>query len=369
MKRAGLRTTLALILVLTLACSASGAAGSPEDCNQKQVVKAYNQTGLELYQSARPGSKNLVLSPYSIGTAMAMGLAGARGATEQEMAEVLHQPVSGQGLSMANAGLIREMNRLAQDKEVQLATANGLCLTTNSELVQQGYKDLLHSAYQAELFEARDVGPINAWVASKTRGRIDKLLKGLSANSVCVLLNAIYFKGLWASQFSEQATRPESFYAPGGKLQTAMMHQTGRFQLVEYADFKALRLPYVLDSLSLVLVLPKARNGLPGLEEGLSMRVLGQMLRELEQAGPRMVELSLPRFKIEFEANLVPAFRSYGMQLAFSPTRADFGGITGKQGQQGLSGSRRSSTRPFWRSMKRAVRPLWQRPLSSGPSP
>src|SRR4029453_2959598 len=55
----------------------------------RALTDAYNACGQDLFRSfaAKPG--NIVFSPYSIGTAMAMVLAGARGETEQQMAAAL----------------------------------------------------------------------------------------------------------------------------------------------------------------------------------------------------------------------------------------------------------------------------------------
>ena len=45
---------------------------------------------LDLYQQLRTGDGNLFYSPYSISLALAMTYAGARGETEQQMADALH---------------------------------------------------------------------------------------------------------------------------------------------------------------------------------------------------------------------------------------------------------------------------------------
>src|SRR5512141_2988653 len=57
--------------------------------NANALTAAYNASGQDLFKrfAATPG--NIVFSPYSIGTAMAMALAGARGDTEREMIRAL----------------------------------------------------------------------------------------------------------------------------------------------------------------------------------------------------------------------------------------------------------------------------------------
>ena len=51
------------------------------------LVDAFNGTGLRLFQAFAKTPGNIVISPYSIGTAMAMVLAGARGDNAAEMAK------------------------------------------------------------------------------------------------------------------------------------------------------------------------------------------------------------------------------------------------------------------------------------------
>ena len=54
----------------------------------RALTAAYNASGHELFRRFAAAPGNVVFSPYSIGTAMAMALSGARGDTEQEMAGV-----------------------------------------------------------------------------------------------------------------------------------------------------------------------------------------------------------------------------------------------------------------------------------------
>src|SRR5476651_1944750 len=78
-----------LALAVLIPINVGGQGSESQDYNRKQLVEAYNAAGQQLFQqfAATPG--NIVISPYSIGSAMAMALSGARGETEREMASVL----------------------------------------------------------------------------------------------------------------------------------------------------------------------------------------------------------------------------------------------------------------------------------------
>lgn len=322
-----------LALLLSVPCMAEDAAGPDE----RAVIESYNKTALQLYRELKKESQNLVFSPYSIGTAMAMALSGARGDTEKEMTKALNQTIPRERMDSANSSILDRMSRFPQGKDVVLSTANALCLTPDGALVHRDYETLLSAKYHAEIFRARNTDPINAWIARKTHGKIDRILEDLSPNSVCVLLNAIYFKGLWASRFDKTATRPGDFYTTGGKaLSVPMMNQTAEYPMVRRDNFMAVAMPYKVESLAMVIILPRERDGLAGVERKLSTGMIESVLRDLERSKPAKVMLSLPRFKIEHGAGLIPAFQSNGMRLAFSPKDADFGGITGRNHALGL---------------------------------
>jgi serpin B len=323
-----------IVLGLLLSASYSTeAAGSDE----KEVIKSYNETALRLYRELEEKSENIVISPYSIGTAMSMALSGARGDTEKEMAKVLNQPLSRERMDSANAKIMDKMSRFQEEEGVVLSIANALCLTHHGDMVQESYRDLLRTKYRAELFSAQDIDPINAWVSKKTHEKIDKILENLDPESVCVLLNAIYFKGLWASQFDKKLTRPGKFYTTKDKtLSVPMMHQQADYRTITYDNFRAIAMPYKVDSLVMVIILPHEKTGLANVEEKLTVEIVQSVLSNLEIKTPHKVMLSLPRFKIEFVSSLIPAFKALGMKLAFSSAKADFAGITGRDNAPGL---------------------------------
>ncbi len=309
----------------------------PLDENARRVVAAHNATGWQLYRALREEGKNLVISPWSIGAAMAMARAGARGETETEMANVLHLDLPREQLNNAQPALTGRLNRFEEVEAIQLNTANGLCLTLEGQMVSNTYKTLLQEKYDAEMFQAHDVGPINAWVAEKTNRKIEKILDRLSPYSLCVLLNAVYFKGLWAEQFDEEQTRNAPFHLTDEKSVTVpMMNQREDFVVTKLDGARAIRLPYKDDSLALVVILPDEVGGLDALEEALTPETLSQTLDDLDTGRAVKVMLSLPRFTVESDAELSAPFKSLGMQRAFSSERADFGGIIGKEDAEGV---------------------------------
>jgi serpin B len=169
---------------------------------------------------------------------------------------------------------------------------------------------------------------INTWVERQTNDKIKDLIgEGvLSPLTRLVLTNAIYFKGNWASQFDEEATRDEPFtLQDGSKVQVPIMHQRATFGYAETDTLQLLEMPYVGDELSMVVLLPKKIDGMDGLEAELSCEPFWQWA---EQARRREVIVALPRFKMTRKVNLERVLASMGMPEAFT-RNADFSGMTG----------------------------------------
>ena len=169
----------------------------------------------------RPG--NLFFSPFSIRTALGMTQAGARGETAAQMREALRISSSDETLHVAFAEIIQRLNA-AGGGEYEMAVANSLWGQDGAPL-QPGFLDLIARHYGGGMnlvdfrrgAEAARVA-MNRWVEDKTRQKIRELIPsgGLDADTRLVLVNAVYFKGMWVLQFRRAATRDEPFHLEGG---------------------------------------------------------------------------------------------------------------------------------------------------------
>ena len=173
---------------------------------------------------------------------------------------------------------------------------------------------------------------INKWVSKVTHDKIKKLLDGpLDDSTRLVLLNAVYFKGLFQTKFLKNQTKEEIFFNGGNTEKKAeMMRRTGKFNYteVEQIDSKVLEIPYSGDDISLYIVLPNERQGLKKLSSGLnSWEQIEDSIRNLRQIE---VEVMVPKFKIETSYSLNQVLAEMGMKSVFTPS-ADLSGIDGKR--------------------------------------
>ena len=319
--------TIIIILVAAVLLSPVSIARAAEDLNA--LVSAYNRAGLQLFDNLAESQGNLVISPYSIGTAMTMARMGARGDTESEMAKVLGPTGARSDVAQAAGQLSDQLKTRASDDGHRLGNANALHLTKFGELVADSYKALLQDKFGAEVFAGSDLGTINAWVRDKTNGKIEKILQRLNPLSVCVLLNAIAFKADWAAAFDPQQTSPGDFRLRRDETITVpMMRRTGAYRILRAHAFDAIALPFKGGELAMVIVLPMPVSGTFPIPPGLGADTYRAVMRGLEDTEPERVRLHMPRFKLEAGADLIPPFKALGMELAFDKDHADFTGIT-----------------------------------------
>ncbi|HOS79832.1 MAG TPA: serpin family protein [Anaerolineae bacterium] len=299
------------------------------------VVQGNTQFAFALYQKFRAEKGNLFFSPYSISTALAMTYAGARGNTAVQMAQALHFLLEQEQLHPAFASLEDRLSNIGRKGQIQLKVANALWpqvgypfLEEFLALTKQYYGVLITAVDYADTETAR--GIINAWVEEKTEKKIQELIppRILDAWTRLVLVNAVYFKGNWASQFNQGRTSDAPFWVtPDESVQVPMMTQEHEFRYGESDGLQILELPYAGDDLSMVVLLPREIDGLAKLEGSLTVENLGIWTRNLWKAEVRVF---LPRFEITFPFRLDDTLKSMGMVDAFGDN-ADFSGMDGRK--------------------------------------
>jgi len=299
------------------------------------IIEGNNAFAVQLYRELADRKGNLFFSPYSISSALGMTYAGARENTAREIKKALHFQLGQAELHPAFKSLNRELVASAREAGEKLNIANGLVLTRGN--VSDEFKTILKDNYGAEIF-AGGLDTINGWVKQKTEGKIGRILEQLDRNSVCVILNAVYFKGIWESQFQKRSTYDAPFSVSAGEQVTvSFMHQESDFKILTEKDFEAVSIPYKGNSLSMVILLPQTIDGLSLLEKQLTTRSLKEWLEKLHEKPVQEVDLYLPKFKLETGYDLVSPFDKMGIKDAFSREKADFRGMGGLKGDIWIS--------------------------------
>lgn len=304
----------------------------------QEVSLGNSKFGLNLYNRIKKEiSGNIIMSPFSVSSVMAMVTGGANGETQAQLLKGMQFPAEVDKLKTGYSALLPTLHT---DGNITLETAN-------SAFIQAGLK--LTESYQKELanlfateFKSADFGGaaaaaakmINGWVEEKTRQKIKDLIKEdmLSPEVKMVLVNAIYFKGDWARQFDKKSTQEEDFFVAEGKtVKAKLMFKEEKFNTTEHLGANIVELPYKGDRISMYVVCPKEKFGLAKLEDDISGNI-EEFLHKLERKGmeERKVQLWLPSFKLECSIQMTDHLKQLGMPIPFS-TGADFSGMTGSR--------------------------------------
>lgn len=320
--------------------------------NFESAATSVNQTGLNLFwlvSSADPDS-NVLLSPYSIQSALAMTYAGADGETRAEMARVLNFPDDDAVLADSFNGLHANLaDAVTKSAQAIAARVDGVRRGTRAGSVasaasvqpiewhvanrlfgQPDYEfrpvflDMVRDRYTAPFqpldFRA-DPEParlfINQWVAEQTKDKILDLIppRTLGEATRLVLVNALYFKAPWETSFRLQSTQYQSFKVRGTTpVDVPTMRQNELLGYAKRKGFTAVTLPYLGGALQFLILLPDDPAGV----DALAAAITPATLRENAQLETQRISLSLPKFKIQAPTiKLAETLKTLGMKTAF----------------------------------------------------
>ena len=272
---------------------------------------------------------NIIVSPSSIYLALSLLYNGAKEMTQVEMAKLLEsQDIPIETLNRDNLAL--QSHLLDPDLKVTLSIANSLW--TNSDIfIYPTFLDSLKYFYKAEVTNLDFKNPhsariVNEWVRRKTNGKIDSIMDTIPPEQVLLLINAIYFKGLWAKPFDKKLTKEQPFHQLNGSLkEVSMMSKQGSYLYLENELLQAVSLPYTDHNISLDIFLPKKKTKFKTFLEQFNLEKWQEWTSKLRQ---KEGTVEIPRFKLEYTLTINDVLKRLGMNRSFDPQRANFSALT-----------------------------------------
>lgn len=273
-----------------------------------------------------PDDKNYMVSPFSLKMAMSLAANGADGTTKDEILTAFGID----NLDSYNTAAKELIERYEGTLSVKLNVANSIWL--NKDVAGKDikftdeYKKLVSEYYKGTASEedAKNIAmKINSWVEKKTNNKIKNLLPEGDAKFLSVLVNTIYFKGEWAEQFEEYATKEEDFTDRNGKVEkTDFMHKTERYRFYEDENMKMVRVPYKGGKTAMYLVLPTNEDKM-------------DIATALDNMNSYEVRLSFPKFKTEYSLSFKEILKHIGIEKAFEKWEAEFDEVMFKGVKEG----------------------------------
>lgn len=286
-------------------------------CNLfSDIGKSFTEFGLSLYPYLEEENENIVFSPYSLGSSLAMIYLGAVGETKEELKTALSLPT-----------------KIVPISFMGFNTANSLWINDNF-LVQKSYQDLLKKTFQADcklisFMQTADAAKeINHWIEEKTDGKIQRLCSpyDFTPDTRLVLVNTLSFKGKWLHPFHEEMTHKNDFLLTSGKtLSCPMMAHKGNFLFHENSQYKMAALEFA-DQKNILFLLFLPHDLKEDLGEMLSSDLLKKSIAEMKH---EPLDLILPKFTLRKRVDPKEALRNLDIVNLFSAA-SDLSGIDGK---------------------------------------
>lgn len=315
------------------------AAQAPELSEEaRQMGESVSRFSVSMYGQLRAEPGNLFFSPYSISAALAMTREGARGETAAELDRALAFPraLTAAQRDLAQALRPREVDEWSEGERrkvpaYELNVANALWgqeglafLPEFTAILEQHYGAPLQRIDFRRSDEARQ--RINAWVEEQTRARIKDIVPaGLpTPDTRLALANAIHFKASWDEPFQEQRTTDAPFHTAAGDVTAKLMRRVAHLRYAEDDAVQVVSLPYRGRDTSMLVVLPRQRDGLAAVEGALTAERLAGWLAASKSV---KVDVQLPRFEVTHAFDAAQALGELGARRAFDAKQADFSGM------------------------------------------
>ncbi|XP_059678625.1 neuroserpin isoform X2 [Gavia stellata] len=296
----------------------------PDETIAELSVNVYNQL------RATREDENILFSPLSIAIAMGMVELGAHGTTLKEIRHSLGFDSLKNGEEFT---FLKDLSDMATTEESHyvLNIANSLYVQ-NGFHISDKFLQLVKKYFKAEVENidfsqsAAVASHINKWVENHTNNMIKDFVSSgdFGALTHLALINAIYFKGSWKSQFRPENTRTFSFTKDDeSEVQIPMMYQQGEFYYGEFSDgsneaggiYQVLEIPYEGDEISMMIVLSRQEVPLVTLEPLVKASLINEWANSVKK---QKVEVYLPRFTVEQEIDLKDVWRGLGITELFS---------------------------------------------------
>jgi serpin B len=267
---------------------------------------------------------------------MALGMTtnGANGATLDSMRTVLQM----KGFSQAQVNtyyndLLTQLPDL--DPNTTLKIANSVWYRNTYSVLPQ-FLQTENQSYKAQV-QALDftnpssVTTINDWVSQQTNGKIPSIVSQINGNDIMFLINAVYFKSIWANKFDPANTANMSFIRGDySNVEAPFMRGTISCNVYHGDDATLLELPYSENKYSMVIVVPPAGKSVNDILAELNSGTWQNWTSHLSST---KYDVSMPRFQFSYGNELKNYLSAMGMGIAFSDA-ADFTNINSSGGLQ-----------------------------------
>jgi serine protease inhibitor len=235
---------------------------------------------------------NFLVSPISATVVIGQLILGAEGEFRRQLVDLLALPNSHlyendrietysnktnvscvlpySTLHVQLSGLLKALESNPASTKQFILKQKSAAFVDSSVVVKETFQKYLRIFYDARVrivdFKNNPVKTmrvINSWVSKNTNGLIKTVLAGPPApTTASIFTNAVYFKAMWETPFSDVLNRRGHFNVSATKQVsvTYMINLMEQIFYAETADYRMIALPYTNEELSMYIMLPKPNH-------------------------------------------------------------------------------------------------------------
>ena len=205
----------------------------------------------------------------------------------------------------------------------------------NGYPILENFKNINIDYYYAQV-ENRDFGnpetlnEINGWISDKTHNKINNMIDQIDPSHIMFLINAIYFKGTWRTEFDPENTQERPFYfTSSNSVSVDMMNKTDTLNYMSNELFSSVEIPYGSGNYTMIIFLPNQDKTCNDIANAMDADNWKNWMDSYTKKNS--VYLTIPKFKSEYKIKLNQILTNMGLGVAFTGA-ADFSGMNGTGG-------------------------------------
>lgn len=254
--------------------------------------------------------ENIIISPLSLFQGISLVSNGAKDNTQMELLHSIDQ----ENIFESNEKNVQIVKSASQTAGLVIANAVMSKFSPSTDFIAKC------NQFKATVSQLLSVNQVNDWCSAKTNGKISHIIDSIS-NVDLIILNAVYFKGIWLNKFNPADTKQGVFHSSKGDQNVQMMYMNIEADYYEDSSVQIIRLPYTEQTVTAMIYLPK--NDIDQFIYEFKMEHYHSLLNNNKTP----IQLTLPKFELSFQTSLVDAIKNLGVNDAFDPAKADFSNI------------------------------------------
>lgn len=292
-----------------------------------------------LYHTAtlQPEGENMIMSPLTVWTTLAVISEGASGRTKYEINNALRLSTRNQNSTRQSFGEIGRWLKV-NTSTVELEKFNAI-FVDHLKLLNEEFRGTSKNFYETGMVtlnftdNENSANYVNTVISNFTHGRINNIVdSSYFKDASMVLASAVYFKGQWTVPFNKSNTMKQAFYDSNGKQigEVNMMYNrhTYPFSNIKELQARVIELPYGKENrLSMIIMLPNTGVSLQSMFKNFQNVTMDSFFESLrlskEEFADDEVDCFIPRFKIESNIDLTDVLTNrMAIQALFDMSRA-----------------------------------------------